>query len=360
MERFNSATMVISGKGALATLKEQRCRRLLVVTDEMRMQNGQARQTAAAAGCETVAYYDAVAPEPTMKQAVEGAEEIKRFSPDLVAAVGGRNVLDCAKAMVCFSRQDCILAAVPTRLTGGAEVADQVLLNHNHCRHLLQDDRMRPDLAVLEPGFGRLLTRREIGEGGFALLSASAEAYSAGSRGMLTEIHAREAFSAVWGALPAALLGNEAARQRMQTASVLAGMAWNTVGMGLCHALENSLGCLLHLPRGCLAGILLPAVMGCNAYAVGQRYAELARAAGMGGSSEGIGVRNLKMGLIRLRRELGMPGTLTQAGVPPRKVWDQVGRIVAMTLEDPACRNNPVAADDFVVRRILEEITGRL
>ena len=34
--------------------------------------------------------------------------------------------------------------------------------------------------------------------------------------------------------------------------------------------------------------------------------------------------------------------------------------LVEMTLEDPACRNNPVAVDGFLVRRILEEITGRI
>lgn len=359
MEQFECGTRIISGEGALAALKQRQCRRLLVVTEPAQMQNGQARQAARASGCEAVEFFDGVELEPTMKQAVEGAGILKSFAPDLVAAVGGRNVLDCAKAMACFSRHGCVLAAIPTGIGGGAETTDQVLLTHNHCCHLLRDGRMRPSLAVLEPCFAAALPKQAVGEGGFELLSASLEAYSGKNRGMLTEIHAREAFSMVWGALPAAVSGNAAARQRLQTASALTGMAWNAAGLGLCHAMENSLGSLLHLPRGRLAGMLLPAVIGCNAYAAGQRYAELARASGMGGSNEGIGVRNLKMGLTRLRRELGLPGTLAQAGVPPRVVWDQVGRIVALTLEDPACRNNPVAADDFLIRRILEEITGR-
>lgn len=360
MERFVCPTKIVSGDGALTALKEMGCKRLLVVTDETRMKNGQARQAAEVSGCEKIEYYDSLEIDATMKQAVEGAGMVKAFGPDLVAAVGGRNVLDCAKAMVCFSRCKCILAAVPTAFGSGAETTDQVLLTHNHCRHLLSDERMRPDFAVLEAGFTEIMTRLEVGEWGFELLSASLEAYAAKNRGMLTQIHAREGFCLGWRALPAAFSGNAAARQRLQTASALAGMAWSITGLGLCCAMENSLGCLLHLSRGKLAAMLLPAVIGCNAYAAGMWYAELARAAGMGGSSESVGVRNLRTGLVRLRRELGLPGTLAQAGIPPRVVWDQVGRIVALTLEDPACRNNPVAADDFLVRRILEEITGRL
>ena len=359
MERFDCGTAVISGEGALAALKERQSKRLLVVTDSVQIQNGQARQVARASGCEQVEYYDAVEPEATMKQAVEGAGVLKQFVPDLVAAVGGRNVLDCAKAMVCFSRHDCILAAVPTAFGSGAEATDQVLLSHNHCRHLLQDDRMRPTLAVLEAGFVPALTKAEVGEGGFALLSASLEAYSAQSRGMITEIHAREAFSIAWGALPAAFSGNGAARQRLQTASVLAGMAWNAAGLGLCHAMENSLGCLLHLPRGRLAGMLLPAVIGCNAYACGHVYAALARTAGLGGSADSIGVRNLKNGLMRLRRQLGLPETLAQAGVAPQRIRGSMEKIVETTLTDPCCQTNPIKVEAFMVRRCLEEVMGR-
>ena len=144
------------------------------------------------------------------------------------------------------------------------------------------------------------------------------------------------------------------------SAAELAQMAVEETGLGLCRAMGNSLSAVFGLPRGKAAAILLPAVIGCNAHGAGQRYAELSRAAGMGGSREEIGVRNLKMGLVRLRRELGLPGTLVQAGVDIRSIWNGGRRVVELTLEDPECRNNPVAVDDFVVRRILEEITGRI
>ena len=123
--------------------------------------------------------------------------------------------------------------------------------------------------------------------------------------------------------------------------------------------MAHSLGGMFHVPHGRLNAILLPAIITCNGTAAGKKYAELARAAGMGGSAETIALRNLRNCLIRLRRELGLPETLAQAGASTRQVWSSAGQIVKATLEDPCCSSNPVAVDDFMVRRILEAVTGR-
>ena len=71
-------------------------------------------------------------------------------------------------------------------------------------------------------------------------------------------------------------------------------------------------------------------------------------------------MRNLRNGLLRLRRELNLPETLAQAGVDPRAVWQNVERIVEATLADPCSRDNPMEPEAFLVRRILEEVTGRV
>lgn len=114
------------------------------------------------------------------------------------------------------------------------------------------------------------------------------------------------------------------------------------------------------MPHGRLNAILLPAVIENNASGCGKKYAQLARAAGMGGSADTVALRNLKNGLIRLRRELGLPQSLTQAGVAPGKIWGAMGEIVESVLGDPCCKTNPIPVEDFQVRRILEEVTGHL
>ena len=140
----------------------------------------------------------------------------------------------------------------------------------------------------------------------------------------------------------------------------MAGMAFSQAGLGLCHAMAHSLGGVFHVAHGRLNAILLPSVVAANAHVAGNKYAELARFAGMGGSADAIAVRNLRNNLIRLRKELKMPETLAQAGIDPGDVRSAANEIVKATLEDPCCRTNPMVVEAFVVRRILEEVMGRV
>ena len=358
VERFACETEIVSGDGVLGVLAELSGRRLFVVADSLAVPGGGVERIRGILKPETMHCFDRATPEPTMAQAVEGARQIKGFHPDLVVAMGGTHVVDCAKAMVCFSHCSSPLVVIATEPGSGTEVTGRVSLFHEGSRHTLQDRNMGPEMAVLDSSLMKSVSSGIMAEGGFLLLANSLESYAGQKAGMITRLHAREAFVMGWGALPAAFSGNSTARGRLQIASVMSGMAYDRTGLGLCHALVGSLGSVFHLSPGKLAGILLPSVISCNAHVAGRQYAELARAAGMGGSNETVGVRNLKVGLSRLRRELGMPATLAQAGINPRWVWSNVQRIVELTLGDPECRNNVVAVDDFLIRRILEEITG--
>jgi alcohol dehydrogenase class IV len=176
----------------------------------------------------------------------------------------------------------------------------------------------------------------------------------------ITDALAKDAFCTVYASLPASFGGRKDVRLKIHTASTMAGMAFTQAGLGLCHAMAHSLGGMFHIPHGRLNAILLPAVIGCNAYCAGARYATLARAAGISGSVDTVAVRNLRNSLIRLRTELRMPGTLAEAGVDPRQVWHGMGDIVETVLKDPCCDTNPMKVEDFMVRKVLEEVTGRV
>lgn len=358
MERFACETEVISGEGALSVLGERKKDKILLVTDLRSRCSDGVEMILRRVQPGTTAFYENVAPEPALQQAVEGAKQISVAKPDLVVAFGGRNVLDCAKAMVCFSRENCHLAVIPWAFGSGAETTGRVELFHNRSRHTLQDRKMRPDVAIFDPAVSCAATRTETAEGGFLLLANSLGAYTAKHCGVMASVNAREAFAACWAALSAAVTGSAAARQRIAFASAMAGIAYDRAGLGLCHALSSGLESIFHIPEGRLAGILLPVVIRYSCGASQRRCAELARAAGLGGSNAQSAAKNLITGLIRLRQELELPATLAQAGLDAGTVRRHTAKLVQLTLENPDCRNTPVAADDFVIRRILEEITG--
>lgn len=360
MEKYACKTKIISGAGTVNALKELGSKRLFMVSDPFFEKNGTAEKIAAQSAAEASHIYSGVTPDPTVEQVAKGTAELKAFAPDTVVALGGGSAMDCAKAMVFFSGLSVRFIAIPTTSGSGSEVTDFAILTHGGIKHPLIDERLRPDVAILDSNLLKELPAKLIADTGFDVLSHAMEGFVAANAGAITDALAMDAFASAVQALPLSFRGNLGARQKMHTASTLAGMAFTQAGLGLCHAMAHTLGGMFHLPHGRLNAILLPAVVGTNAPVASAKYARLARAAGFGGAADTVAVRNLKNGLIRLRRELDMPSTLAQAGLDPRQVWRAAGDIVKATLNDPCCKTNPVRVEDFTVRRVLEEVTGRV
>ena len=359
MDRFSLKTEIISGAGAVNALGELGCRRVFLVTDPFFARNGTAEKVAAAAKAQAVEIFDQVEPDPSVELAARGTARLRDFVPDTVIALGGGSAMDCAKAMAWFAKGCYRLVAIPTTSGSGSEVTDFAILTHGNVKYPLVDAGIRPDIAILDSDLLTGLPKSLIADAGFDVLSHAVEATAAKNAGQISDMYAREAFRGAYGALPASFSGRSDVRLKVHMAATLAGVAFSQAGLGLCHALSHSLGGMFHVPHGRLNAILLPAVVGCNVHVAGKKYAELARSAGMGGSADTIAIRNLKSGLIRLRHDMELPQTLAQAGIPSRSLWSNIGSIVQSTLDDPCCKTNPVTPDDFMVRRILEEVAGR-
>ena len=359
MKRYSGRTTIVCGDGAAQALKELGAKRLLMVADPYFYENETAARIAGLSGAEQVEFFTNVTPDPSVELAAEGTALVKAFEPDVIAALGGGSAIDCAKAMVYFSGTQAAFAAIPTTSGSGSEVTDFAILTHQGVKHPLVDKRLRPKLAILDSQLLQQLPKKLIADTGFDVLCHALEAYVATDATMITDALAKEAFSTAYALLPASYGGNRDVRLQIHMAATVAGMAFTQAGLGLCHAMAHSLGGMFHLPHGRLNAILLPAVIGCNAHAAAERYAAVAAAAGIGGSAKTVAVRNLRSALVRLRRELDMPDTLYAAGVDPGQVRFHSQALVEAVLADPCCRTNPLPVEDFMVRRILEEVTGR-
>ncbi len=360
VQRFSCKTRIVSGAGAVSYLKEMGSKKLLLVSDPYFSQNGTAQRLVQLSGAAHSKVFDKVAPDPSVELAAEGTALVREFAPDTVVALGGGSAMDCAKAMVYFAGVPVRLVAIPTTSGSGSEVTDFAVLSHGKVKHPLVDEKLCPEVAILDSTLLEKLPKGLIADTGFDVLCHALEAFVALDAGAVTDALAKEAFCVAYAHLPASYAGHLEVRGRIHEAATMAGLAFTQAGLGLCHAMAHALGGLFHLPHGRLNAILLPQVIECNSHVCSHKYAVLARAAGLPGAADTVAVRNLKNGLVRLRRELGMPQTLKEAGVDPRQVRYSASELVAAILEDPCCKTNPMPVEDFMVRRILEEVAGRV
>ena len=360
VKNFTCKTRIVTGQNALDVLKTTAIQRLFVVTDPFFHTNGEAQRIGQLTGAGQVEIFSNVKPDPEVELVAQATAKLKAFDPDAVIALGGGSAMDCAKATVHFSGKKVLFIAIPTTSGSGSEVTDFAVVTHGNVKHPLVDASLRPDMAILDDSLLQSLPKNLIADTGFDVLCHALEAYVAKDAGTFSDALAKESFCIAYANLPASYCGHTQVRGAIHEAATMAGLAFTQAGLGLCHAMSHALGGLFHLPHGRLNAILLPAVIGFNGQVCADKYAKLARAAGIAGSADTVAVRNLRNSLARLRRELHMPQTLKEAGVDPRTVWHHAPSIVTAVLADPCCKTNPMPVDDFMVRRILDEVAGRV
>ena len=357
MESFSCKTKIISGIGAIWELSQLGAKRLLVVSDPYFQNTDLPDKLKKATNAELCEFFFEVKPDPSVELSAKGTALVQAFKPDTVIALGGGSAMDCAKAMVYFSGSPVHFVAIPTTSGSGSEVTDFAILTHGGTKHPLIDERLQPEIAILDGNLLNSLPKSLIADAGYDIIAHALESYVATGAGAISRSLARDAFKSAYETLPDSFAGNTQVRLQIHLAATMAGIAFSQSGLGLCHAMSHALGGQFHIPHGRLNAILLPAVVEANA-AANPHYAELARGAGLGGAAEAVAVRNLKNALIRLRKDLLLPATLAQAGVSPQQVKQATESLVKSALADPCCATNPVRADGNKVRQILQQVTG--
>ncbi len=358
MKKFSCKTQILVATGGVSALQDLHSRRLFMVSDPYFAKNGVASRIADGSGAEQIQIYSDIEPDPTITQVAKATAVLKSFVPDTVVALGGGSALDSAKAMVYFSGLEVTFVAIPTTSGSGSEVTDFAILTHDGVKHPLVDERLRPDMAILDDDLLKELPPKLIADTGFDVISHGLEAYVATGAGDITDALAGQSFAIAFSCLASSYRGDRSVRLKMHTASLMAGMAFTEAGLGLCHAMSHTLGGMYHVPHGRLNAILLPAVIGINLQNATPQYARIARGAGISGAADGVAARNLKNALISLRKELDLPGTLAAAGVSPCEVGKQTEKIIASVLQDPCVQTNPVKVVPELVKKVLNEVTG--
>ena len=358
MEQFSCKTKIFSGTGSINRLKALGSRRLFLVSDPYFVENKTAEKLLDLSGAVQTEIFSKITPDPSVELVAEGVLQLQNFQPDTVVALGGGSAMDCAKAMAHFSGVEAQFVAIPTTSGSGSEVTDFAVLTQGNVKYPLVDEKLRPDMAILDGDLLKNLPKSLIADTGFDVLTHAIEGYVARDCSAFSDGLGEKSFCMAMENLPRSFHGDMTAREKMHEASTLAGLCFTHAGLGLCHAMSHALGGALHLPHGRLNGILLPTVLKYNSAACGEKYAKLAHLAGISGSSQTMAVRNLCNQLIKLRRELGLPKNLKEAGADLKALRLRREEILNASLSDPCAKGNPREVDMGLVCQVLDEVTG--
>jgi alcohol dehydrogenase class IV len=295
--------------------------------------------------------------EPTIASVDEAAQVVRSTTGSVVVGIGGGSALDIAKQAAVVGAGDtgvepyllcanplpgrCPIVAIPTTSGTGAEVTRTCIVSDRAGRKTWTwGDEMLPDLVLLDPTAAVTMPHAvTVGTGLDAFVHAL-EACSGTRRSSVAAASAQRALRLVVDHLPTAAStpGDLAARQAMQEAAFLAGIAIDNCGTGVAHSIGHALGTLHHLPHGLSVAVGLLAALRWNVDGAPEAYADAAAALDRP-------VDELPACLARLGRATGLEGVV--AGV-------QCGTIdagaLAMTMaapeNQPMLHNNARHVDD--------------
>ncbi len=154
------------------------------------------------------------------------------------------------------------------------------------------------------------------------------------------------------------------AREKVHNASCLAGMAFNTAGLGITHSIAHSIGGRFHLPHGRTNAIILPYVMQFNANlgtkeptVTANKYQRIAKLVGLPFYNTTIAVNNLIRLIKDMERSFGIPANFKQAGLDPEKVKEARDDIAKAALADACTPTNPRPVNTEDLKELLSKIT---
>lgn len=377
MNNFKMKTDLRFGEGALDTLKEFPGRNVVIFTDPFMVKSGAAAHIAQQLeGCASVEIFGEVRPDPPIELIVDGLKFLLSKNADVVVALGGGSSIDAAKSVVYMAKQTGKLkkvtfVAIPTTSGTGSEVTKFAVITDTKrgAKYPLVDEELMPDIAILDAHLVSSAPQTITADTGCDVITHALEAYVSANANDVSDALAEKALELAFIYLPRAYRNgrNEVAREKMHTASCLAGMAFNAVSLGVNHSIAHALGAKFHIPHGRANAMLLPHVVEFNANLSGnfgatdestasKKYARIAKLIGLPTPNTHTGVANLVEELKYLLRMLKIPVTLAEAGVDREEYEKLKPDIIQSALKDVCSLTNPRPLSEADVDSILKNL----
>lgn len=365
-------------------------KRAFIVTDSFLYKNGYTKPISDKLdeiGIVHTCFFD-VAPDPTLGCAVEGTKQMVAFQPDCIIALGGGSAMDAAKIMwVMYEHpevdfQDMAMRfmdirkrvytfpkmgekayfiAIPTSAGTGSEVTPFAVITDEHTgiKYPLADYELLPKMAIVDTDFHMSAPRGLTAASGIDAVTHCLEAYASIMATDYTDGLAIQALKVIFKYLPRAYDNGQTdveAREKMANAATMAGMAFANAFLGVCHSMAHKLGAFHHIAHGIANALLIEDVLRYNASEAPakmgtfsqydhphtlQRYAQVADALGLGGTTDAEKLANLIAAVHALKVRIGIKDTIRDYGVDEAKFLETLDLMSENAFDDQCTGANP-------------------
>lgn len=304
-----------------------------------------------------------VRPNPDTNTVLSALDAFETSGATYLIGFGGGSAIDTSKAIRILSANPLPIAAyngmekvsklgvplyaINTTAGTAAEVTSNAVITDTltHVKHVIISDKIIPDVSVNDPSVMLGIPSAVTAATGIDALTHAIESYVSVGAHTLTDYISLESIKLIAQSLPKAVDNGQDidARTMMAYGQFVAGLSFNSAGLGMVHAMAHPAGAQKDLPHGVCNAILLPIVCEFNRPHQVEKFANIAVALGVDTStmtSEEASFAAIQA-IKDLNQRVGIPSGFGAFGITETDILAWVDDALA----DPCAGGNPVAMD---------------
>jgi len=328
-----SEPKIYSGEGKYleipSILKENNKKHTLIVTDDVLYGLGIINPLMEVLKKEEIEYeiFHNVVANPTVDNVENGLKTYLENHCDSFIAVGGGSALDCCKGIGArlvnpkksLNQMKGVLKvrkrlpftiAVPTTAGTGSEatVAAVIVDKENDDKYAIDDPKIIPQIAVLDPTLLTSLPKQVISTTGMDVLTHAVEAFIGHANTKKTYQYGLDATKKVFQFLEKSVNEpkNLEYRSNMQLASYKAGVAFTRAYVGSVHSVAHALGGKYNVPHGLANAIILPIILKEYGKSAERKLSILADAVNISGKDNHEKAQNFIRAIEEMNERMGV------------------------------------------------------
>ena len=323
-------------------------KKVFIVTDTFLFQNGYTKPITDKLEEMGIAYatFSNVEPDPTLACAIEGTKAMNMFNPDCIIAIGGGSAMDAAKIMwVMYEHPE-------------VDFMDMAMRFMDIRKRVYTFPKMG-EMAIVDANTMMNAPKGLTSASGIDAVTHALEAYASMMATDYTDSLAIGALKTIFEYLPRAYdngPNDPEAREKMANAATMAGMAFANAFLGVCHSMAHKLGAFHHIPHGIANALMIEEVLRFNAAEVPtkmgtfpqydhphtlRRYAEIAEALNLGGTTDKEKLENLIKAINALKERVGIKKTIKDYDVAESDFLETLDEMTEQAFDDQCTGANP-------------------